>query len=469
MAQKKNVVVLGGGVAGLAVAYYLLKSGGFSVTVLEREPVTGGVCGSFEHDGFVLDYGAHKMYSVIPGVMDEFRDLMGSGLLEVRKKNRIYLRGRLLDYPLKLGNVLAVLGAKDFLRLGLGYAWSSLKGLLGSPAARSYEDYMQRVFGSAAYALIFRPLADKVWGEPATLHSEMGRTRVPSSNALEVALKLLGLKKETSATNAEYFLYPAAGFRAFPDALAREIVRKRGVIYTNARIAALPLVNGRVSAVKFTVDGQERELPCDTLVSTIPLKSLDRLLGLGRPSPVDKLQPRHVVLVYLVINKPLVLQDQWLFFPEEKYIFSRIFEQKQMLAALGAPERTVICCDFTCDAASPKWTAADTALASRCADDLAAAGFVQRGDITGSVVRRFTDFYPRYDLRYQETLGQVFDRFAGVPDLVLTGRLGMYNYNNADHCLDMGRVVAEGLYAGRPAAEVMATLKERAAGYRIVD
>ncbi|MEI6437686.1 MAG: FAD-dependent oxidoreductase [Candidatus Omnitrophota bacterium] len=469
MSEKKKIVILGGGVAGLSAAYYLAKAGRFQVTVLERAAVVGGVCGSFDHDGFVLDYGAHKMYSVIPGVMEAFQELMGDRLLKVRKKNRIFLRGRLLDYPLKLGNVLRVLGVVDFFRLGLGYAWSSLKGSFDRSKAGSYEEYMIRVFGRGAYDMIFRPLADKVWGDPATLHEEMGRTRVPSSNALDVALKLAGLKKETQATNAEFFFYPAGGFRGFPEALKEAVLRLGGEVLTGANVTSLALDGGQVRSVTGEVAGKACGWPCDTLISTIPLKALDGLLNPNRPSPVEGLQLRHVVLVYLFINKPRVLDDQWLFFPEEQFIFSRLFEPKQMDPSLGPEGRSVICCDFTCDASSWKWTSDDQALSRRCIEDLVKAGFVTPQEVTGSVVRRFKDFYPRYDLHYQETLERVFKHFDGVGNLVLTGRLGMYNYNNSDHCLDMGRQIAQGLSDGKSAGDVVALLKERAAGYRIVD
>ena len=66
------VVVLGGGVAGLASAYYLTRAG-FPVTVVERAPVLGGLCGSFQSNGFTLDHGPHKLYSVVPGILDEIR------------------------------------------------------------------------------------------------------------------------------------------------------------------------------------------------------------------------------------------------------------------------------------------------------------------------------------------------------------------------------------------------------------
>jgi protoporphyrinogen oxidase len=204
MSEKKKVVILGAGVAGLAAGYCLARTNKFSVTVLEKAPVSGGLCGSFDYNGHTLDYGPHKIYSVIPGVLDEICGIMGDRLLKLEKKNRIYLKGHLLDYPLKLGNLIKAFGFLTFLKLGFGYALTVLKGIFYRQPPRSYEEYMKKCFGTPAYQMVFQPLAEKTWGDPKKLHSEMARTRVPASGGLEIMLKLLGLKKETAATNARF-------------------------------------------------------------------------------------------------------------------------------------------------------------------------------------------------------------------------------------------------------------------------
>ncbi|MEO5761752.1 MAG: FAD-dependent oxidoreductase, partial [Vicinamibacteria bacterium] len=48
---RPRVVVLGGGLSGVAVAYALARTEAFDVTVVERGPALGGLAGSFERDG----------------------------------------------------------------------------------------------------------------------------------------------------------------------------------------------------------------------------------------------------------------------------------------------------------------------------------------------------------------------------------------------------------------------------------
>jgi hypothetical protein len=45
----------------------------------------------------------------------------------------------------------------------------------------------------------------------------------------------------------------------------------------------------------------------------------------------------------------------------------------------------------------------------------------------------------------------------------------MFNYNNSDHCLDMGRFIAGGMAAGTPPREIWSGLEERVRSYRIID
>jgi protoporphyrinogen oxidase len=473
LVNKEKIVILGAGVGGLAAGYFLTRTGKYQVTVLEKEPVIGGLCASFEHDGFVLDYGAHKLYSVIPGVLDEVTSLMGERLLRLPKKNRLFLDGHLVDYPLKLGNLAKVLGPVRFLKLGLGYAVQFVSGLFRRRPPRSYEEYIIRRFGRPTYELVFEPLAEKVWGDPASLHPEMARTRLPASGGMDLILKLLGLRKETADTNAEFFYYPRSGFGDWPQALAEGIRAQGGEVLTSVDVQRLEMKDGKVATVLSKVQNETKRFDCDYLISSLPLPLLGRMV-FGDKDPefnraVEGLQFRHLVLVYISVKRPLVLEDQWIFFPQRNVVFSRLFEQKQMNPELGPADRTIITADFTAGEGSELWTASDETLAGRVVDGLVQTGLVKREDVLGSLVIRRRNFYPRYDLDYAQKMKLVSDKLRLVPNLLTTGRIGMYNYNNSDHCADMGRFIAEHLVVGEAPPEIWRALENRVADYKIVD
>jgi protoporphyrinogen oxidase len=473
LADNEKIVVLGAGVGGLAVGYFLTQTGKYHVTVLEKAPVIGGLCATFEHNGFKLDYGAHKLYSVIPGILDEIRDLMGERLLELPKKNRLFLRGQLVDYPLRLGNLAKALGLGTFLRLGFGYGVEFMKGLFDKSPPSSYEDYIVRRFGHPTYELVFEPLADKVWGDPATLHPEMARTRVPASGGLDVALKLLGLKKETAETNAEFFYYPRKGFGDWPQALAEKIEENGGSILRNVDITALRQADGKIIAVEADVDGKQSSFTCDYVVSSIPLPVVGNMV-FGKKDvvfsqAVQGLQFRHLILVYIFLDRDLVMDDQWIFFPQKDVVFSRLFEQKQMNPELGPMGSTVVTADFTTTENSELWRASDEELSKKVIEGLVHTGMISADEVTDHHVIKYRNFYPRYDQEYAEKMMVVSDKLRQVSNLLTTGRIGMYNYNNSDHCADMGRFIAENLSAGVKPTDIWQRLELRVADYVIVD
>ena len=471
MSARGPVVVLGGGVAGLAAGYYLAR-GGWPVTVVERAEAVGGLCGSFQSHGFTLDHGPHKLYSVVPGILDEIRALLGDRLLEHTKRNRVRLLGRFMDYPLSLGNLMPLLGPARAAGLGLSWAASATAALFDGKEPRSYEDYVVRRFGRGVYELVFEPLARKVWGDPAELSADLARARIPSGGAAELVLRLLKLKETTPSEDAPFFFYPRGGFGVFPARLAEEIARAGGRVLTAATPRAFAREGARVRAVEVERGGSLERIACETVVSSIPLQTLSGLLFPGDPGAAEdtaRLRLRDLVLVFLVLRQEKLTDDHWIFFPERRYPFNRMFEQKSMDPGLGPADRAAITCDLTCDAGDAVWSAPDADLVQRCLDALVEVGLTSADRLEAGFVKRFRSFYPMYTIDYRERLGGVYERLRAAENLVLTGRLGMFNYNNSDHCLDMGRFIAGEMAEGRAPRQIWAGLEERVRTYRIID
>ncbi len=71
----KDVVVIGAGISGLATAALLAREG-YSVTVLEKQPVVGGRAGIWEESGFRFDTG--PSWYLMPEVFDHYFRLLGT-------------------------------------------------------------------------------------------------------------------------------------------------------------------------------------------------------------------------------------------------------------------------------------------------------------------------------------------------------------------------------------------------------
>ncbi|PPB48932.1 phytoene desaturase [Arthrobacter pityocampae] len=75
----KDVVVIGGGIGGLATSALLAREG-HRVTLLEKRNEVGGRAGSWEQDGFRFDTG--PSWYLMPEVIDHFFKLMGTSAAE---------------------------------------------------------------------------------------------------------------------------------------------------------------------------------------------------------------------------------------------------------------------------------------------------------------------------------------------------------------------------------------------------
>src|SRR6185436_19621438 len=145
----------------------------------------------------------------------------------------------------------------------------------------------------------------------------------------------------------------------------------------------------RAGAVVVESNGTRTRLECRTLVSSVPLPALGGLLFPGDRDVEDEVQAlrfRDLALVYLILKQDRLTDDHWIFFPERRYPFNRLFEQKAMDPSLGPAGRTAVCCDLTCDEGDPVWSAPDDVLVQRCLDALVEAGLTVREKLGGGFV-----------------------------------------------------------------------------------
>jgi protoporphyrinogen oxidase len=245
-----------------------------------------------------------------------------------------------------------------------------------------------------------------------------------------------------------------------------------GRVLTSTTPVTLERPGDDVRAVDVERNGETERLDCDVLVSSIPHGALARLLHPGDTrveADCARLRLRDLALVYLILKQDRLVDDHWIFFPERQFPFNRLFEQKAMSDELGPPGRTALCCDLTYEDGDEVSRADDATLVRRCLDAIVEAGLTTPDRLETGFVRRFRSFYPMYTVDYRDRLGAVYGHLRAAGNLIPTGRLGMFNYNNSDHCLDMGRFIAEGLAGGERPGDIWSALEARVRAYRIVD
>ena len=76
--EKKKVIIIGAGPAGLTAAYELLKDNNkeYEVTILEETNEIGGISRTVKYNGNRMDIGGHRFFSKDKKVTDFWEELM---------------------------------------------------------------------------------------------------------------------------------------------------------------------------------------------------------------------------------------------------------------------------------------------------------------------------------------------------------------------------------------------------------
>ena len=466
-----QTVVLGAGPAGLGAAWESVNQGERDVLVLELKERYGGLAGTFQRNGFRLDFGPHKFYTQFDYLLERIKTLMGPDLLTVEKISGVWLLGRRFEYPVGVKDLVSALPRRVAFRCGMTYLRALATQRLRPRPDVSYEDYLVSRFGRGVYELVFEPLADKVWGDPASLDAGLARVRVVIPSLGELLKRML-FGDRGKEISSKVFYYPRQGFMEFWHRIVGEIEQGGGRVQVNAKPLRLSLERGRVASIAYDHDGRRLETPASRVVSTIPLAALLRTIDPPPPQPVldaaAGLRYRASILLFLVVGKPRLLRDCWMFFPERRYIFNRISEQKAFSEAMVPGPKTVLTVDISSDLGAAPWTLSDETLFERSVEGLEEIGVLSRGEVTEYFTVRIPQVYPIYNVGYRERMRTIWAYLDSIPNLISAGRHGYFQHNNSDNALDMGIQALRHLLQGAAGTEWQAQ-RERFDQYQIVD
>jgi protoporphyrinogen oxidase len=271
----------------------------------------------------------------------------------------------------------------------------------------------------------------------------------------------------------DIFFYPEKGIGTLAARLAEAIENAGGRIHFNSKPLRIKMKERKAAAVDIEEDGIARECEVDYIVSTIPVNQLPFLIQPAWEAKVleaaSKLKFRALILIYLLLDRDRVSEDHWFFFPEEKYMFSMMFEQKSFSRLMVPPGKTVLCLDLTCRKGDEVWRMSDDELLKLVVPQLEETRLIRGGEVRECFTVRFDQVYPLYELGYEENLNIVLDAEAEVENLITNGRLGLFNYNNMDHCMEMGISAAEHILSGKSKSDSWVVQRRRFNEYKIID
>ncbi|HEX9445532.1 MAG TPA: NAD(P)/FAD-dependent oxidoreductase [Candidatus Binatia bacterium] len=445
-----SIIIIGAGPAGLSAAHELARLGRRAV-VLEKLDKVGGLSRTESYKGFFFDIGGHRFFTKMEEVNRLWRRILGPEFLRRPRLSRIYYDRKFFYYPLRPMNALAGLGLWKSLLIVLSYMrWQ----LFPHDREETFEQWVTNRFGHRLYRTFFKTYTEKVWGiSCAELRAEWAAQRI---RGLSLKTALLGMflpPKKTIKTLIEEFEYPRLGPGMMWRAVQEEVERAGSPVRVRSEVTAIHRRGDRIESVTVDGAGGPETLPAAAFISSMPVKEL--LAKLVPPPPpavaaaAHRLRYRGLVVVCLIVKKPDLFPDNWIYIHDPSVKVGRIQNYKNWSRDMvGDPARTSLGMEYFCSPGDGVWSLADAELIELAKEEVARIGLAASADVEDGCVLRAPEAYPVYDADYRIALARVREFLGGLENFQTIGRNGLHRYNNQDHAMLTGMLAARNLVLG---------------------
>lgn len=413
-----RVGVLGGGISGLAMTYFL----GPEAEVLEADTACGGLARSFQKDGFSYDYGGHILFSRDTEILEFMLRMLDGNVQRYFRNNKVFYNGRFVKYPFE--NDLAALPKEE--------TFDCLYHFLinDAPPPTNFKEWLYATFGKGIAERYLIPYNEKIWNtDCAQMNMDWVEGRVPKPPPEDVIKSALGIETE-GYTHQLYFHYPRVGGN---QALMQTFERNVGDrLTTGFRVRTVERRDGA-----WLVSDGARTRRFDQVVSCIPIYDLVAAL----PEAPDRvrdavraLRYNSLIVVLVGLSRPDVSDTFAVYIPQRDVRFHRICFYSYLGASCAPPGKSSVVAEITANVGDGTWEMSDAALAEDTVASLERLGFIEASDVCVTDVRRTQYAYVVQDLQHPRHKAVVYDYLRDI-GLDTCGRFADLNYVNQDMAL----------------------------------
>jgi len=285
---RHQVAVLGGGISGLVSAYRLLQQG-VGVTLFEASDALGGLGGTFEYRGAVMEQFYHVMLNSDGPLLSLLEELDLAGTIRWQETGMGFQYEEAF-YPFNTPLDLLRFGAltiPERLRTAVGAAYITKfvkdgARLDGITAAT----WLTTIFGASVFEKLWRPLLTAKFGDFFDT--------VPAYWFWSRLTREKGGAKEVKG-------YVEGGYRAIANTLAGEILRMGGQI--RLKTPALSL-HETASSVRVHTESQWESF--SSVISTLPMPLLEKI-ACGK---IHGTVPQSDLVYQGVVNVVVILKQR---------------------------------------------------------------------------------------------------------------------------------------------------------------
>lgn len=450
MENKKRVVIIGAGPAGLTAAWELVTKAGddYEVTVLEAEGYVGGMAKSVSCNGNIMDVGGHRFFSKEKVVLDWWKAFFqrNGKMSELMLRNRkvsIYYDNKFFDYPITLDwNNIKKLGVLNACKAGIAY----LVSFISPRNEKSLEDFYMNRFGKTLYAMFFKNYTQKLCGvHPTEISPEWGKQRVRGLSAGKILRERFdkkGWQTKEGLLSPSLFYYPKYGPGQLWSAVAEEIVQNGGIIRLNCKVCSLQQKED--NTIEFVTVESENGIETvkgDILISSMPLNKMVAGMNLASENIkriAEELPYRNFVSIGLVVDKVLLdAPDCWIYVHNEDVQACRVqFYKNWSPYLVDEPEkRSFLALEYFCNENDEIWSMSKEECMKLAVQEAVKLKILDDDvEVFSCYKECIAQAYPGYYGAYEQ-VEKVRVYLDGIDNLFCIGRNGQHRYWNMDKCM----------------------------------
>ncbi|MBL4716828.1 MAG: NAD(P)-binding protein [Bacteroidia bacterium] len=420
-------IILGGGIAGLSLAYFLNDRS----IILEKEKQSGGLCRSYSISGVSYDMGPHIMFSKNKEILDFHRSLVDCN--QIKRSNKIYFDGKFIKYPFENG-----IG-----RLSKTNREYCLTSFLNN----AYENYdptnmlqfFLKTFGEGITNLYLRPYNEKIWKyDPAFMDTQMVE-RIPKPPKSDIIKSANGIETE-GYKHQLFFYYPKqGGFQSLINAY-KERIKEKSKVINSVKIKSISSQKG-----DWKITTNKGTLKTKNLTNCMPLHELFKYLKapVKIQKYVNQLKYNSMLVIALHVKKDNLGKNFAVYIPNKDIIFHRI-SKLNFLGANYKPSGggSVLLAEITFNSGV---SLNETKAVRKVIDDLLKLKFITKKEDILEINTHFIKYaYVIYDLNHFKNTDTILS-YLQNKGINSVGRFAEFRYMNSDEVAARSKRLAKKL------------------------
>ncbi|PLT33806.1 protoporphyrinogen oxidase [Bacillus sp. V5-8f] len=325
--SKRKVAVIGGGITGLAAAFYLQKKAKeenlpYQVVLIEASPRLGGKVQTAVRDGFVIEKGPDSFVARKLSASRLAREVGMEDKLIYNSAGKSYVLVKDRLHPMPGGSIMGIpTEIGPFIKTGLFSPFGKLRAAAdfvlprsGKKGDQSLGEFFRRRLGDEVLENLIEPLLSGIYAGDIDKLSLMAT--FPQFYEVEVQHRslILGMKKSTPASPSKPaksgpkkggFLTFTTGLQSFIDAIEAHL--ESGSVLKGVRVEEIAKENN--NTYRLRLNNQE-VMYADAVIVSTPHHAIPGMFPM-QPffQPLKEMQATSVATVAMAFDKSAITQD----------------------------------------------------------------------------------------------------------------------------------------------------------------